>query len=73
MAKVEPRYVVCLRTEGEEDLEIRKLYVVLPDESAAEVGLLRVIDESGEDYLYPVDFFAPVEMSEATARELSAR
>lgn len=64
-------YVVCLRSEGEDDLEVRKLYIVLPDESAAEVGYMRVIDESGEDYLYPAKWFAPVEISEAAARELS--
>jgi hypothetical protein len=38
-------------------LEPRKVYRVLPDEAAAEDGYLRVIDESGEDYLYPQDYF----------------
>jgi hypothetical protein len=38
-------------------LELRKIYQVLPDEKAAKHGLIRIIDESGEDYLYPTDFF----------------
>jgi len=41
-------------------LELRKLYGVIPDDVAAEVGFLRIVDESGEDYLYPADRFAPV-------------
>lgn len=63
-------FVVCLRNEGAEDLDVRKVYAVLPDEDAASKGFLRVIDESGEDYLYPAKFFAFVEVSEDTAREL---
>jgi hypothetical protein len=66
-------FVVCLRNDGAEDLEPRKLYAVVRDEAAAGEGLLRVIDESGEDYLYPAEFFAPVEVSDATARELRPR
>jgi hypothetical protein len=46
-------------------LEIRKIYEILPDEKAAKHGLVRVIDESGEDYLYPKDFFVPIELPEA--------
>ena len=42
-------------------LELRKLYRVIEDEFAAEHGLIRVIDESGEDYLYPDDFFVRTE------------
>ena len=64
-------FVVCLRNDGEDDLELRKLYVSLPDDTAAEAGLRRIIDESGEGYLYPADWFAPVEVSEETARTLS--
>ena len=48
-----------------EDLELRKLYRVLPDKSAAADGYIRVIDESGEDYLYPEDFFWPIELPKA--------
>jgi hypothetical protein len=42
---------------GSDDLDLGKTYRVLPDESAAGEGYLRVIDESGEDYLYPAEYF----------------
>jgi len=61
MSKPRRRYVVCIHTEGAEDLELRKLYQVREDETAERRGHLRVVDESGEDYLYPKEFFAPVE------------
>ena len=48
------RFVVCLNNEGYEvSLEARKIYWVIPDKLGEEHGLVRVIDESGEDYLYP--------------------
>jgi hypothetical protein len=66
-----PRFVVCLRNDGyPEALELRKLYRVLPDAQAAKVGHVRVIDESGEDYLYPKSFFAAVRVSEPIKRAL---
>jgi hypothetical protein len=51
------RFVICIQTDDYEDLEIRKIYRVLPDEAAAIDGLLRIVDESGEDYLYPARLF----------------
>lgn len=72
MKTVTPRYVVCLRNEGADDLEVRKLYRVVEDEVASERGYLRVVDESGEDYVYPTAFFAPVEVPEDVARDLAA-
>jgi hypothetical protein len=67
------RYVVCLQNDGyPEALELRKLYRVLPDPQADKVGHLRVIDESGEDYLYPKSFFATVRVSEPIKRALAA-
>ena len=71
MSKPRRRYVVCIHTEGAEDLELRKLYQVREDETAERRGHLRVVDESGEDYLYPKEFFAPVEVSEDTDRALA--
>lgn len=61
---------MCVETDGTEDLEVRKLYQVLPDRKAAREGLARVIDESGEDYLYPARLFVPVKLSAAAARRL---
>lgn len=66
--KTKTQFVMCIRNEGCEDLELRKIYRVLPDESAAKVGYLRVIDESGEDYLYPEDCFVPVELPQAARK-----
>lgn len=53
-----PRFVVCVNNEGyPASLEPRKIYQILPDSAAATKHYLRVIDESGEDYLYPEDYF----------------
>src|SRR3990170_275997 len=51
------RFAICLKNKGSEDLVVRKVYQVLPDEKAEKQGLLRIIDESGEDYLYPAGYF----------------
>jgi hypothetical protein len=57
------KFVVCIRnTDYTASLELYKIYQVLPDEDATEDGDLRIIDESGEDYLYPADFFIPIEV-----------
>jgi hypothetical protein len=64
MGKLAAQLAVCLENEGyEASLETRKLYVVLPDEDAAKHRLVRIIDESGEDYLYPAKFFSSIELS----------
>jgi molybdopterin-guanine dinucleotide biosynthesis protein A len=52
-------------------LELHKVYRVLPDREADRHGDLRVIDESGEDYLYPADFFVPVDLPRSTVRALN--
>jgi len=56
------RYAICIRSESAEDLEVRKVYHILPDETALERGHLRVVDEFGEDYLYPAEWFIAVEV-----------
>ncbi len=62
-------FVACVRNDGyEASLEIGKVYVALRDRQAAKYGRIRVIDESDEDYLFPVEYFLPVELSK-TARE----
>lgn len=66
-----PQFVLCVRNEGCDDLEFRKVYQVLPDASAAKEGYVRVIDESGEDYLYPADCFLPIALPDAVAEELA--
>lgn len=65
------RFAICLRNDGyPAALEPRKLYRVLSDPEAAAMGLVRVIDESGEDYLYPADFFANVDLPDAVEQAL---
>ena len=61
----ESQFVVCVKTEDCEDLEVRKIYRVLPDASAAKDNYIRIVDESGEDYLYPASYFYPVELPKA--------
>lgn len=54
--------VVCVRNSGyPTSLELQRSYKVLKDPAAEERGFLRVVDESGEDYLYPADFFVSME------------
>jgi len=65
------RFVVCLRNEGyEASLERNKLYVVLSDSDAEREGDVRVVDESGEDYLYPADWFVTLEVPKAVQESL---
>ncbi len=67
------RFVVCLENEGYEvALERRKIYRVLPDADAAKHRQIRVIDESGDDYLYPQRVFAPIELPQAVRRAVLA-
>ena len=67
--KNEIKFAVCI-TDSEPDLELRKIYKVLPDEAAAKDQHLRIIDESGEDYLYPASFFVFVEVPKPAERDL---
>jgi hypothetical protein len=67
--KLRSRFVLCIRNEGADDLEPRKVYQVLSDRSAAREGYARVIDESGEDYLYPAEYFVPVKLPVAISRK----
>lgn len=63
------RFAICIRNDNyPASLELRKVYPVLPDAEAASHHMLRVIDESGEDYLYPDEFFVLVDLPEAVRR-----
>jgi hypothetical protein len=67
------QFVVCLKNSGyEASLERRKIYRVLPDADAAKHRQIRVVDESGEDYLYPKEFFAPIELPQPIRRAIAA-
>ena len=64
--RIARRFAVCVRNEGyEAALERNKIYLILPDADAAKVGDVRVVDESGEDYLYPATWFMAVELPKA--------
>jgi hypothetical protein len=61
-----PKFVICLENTGyPASLEIRKIYQVVSDADAAKSGFLRVIDESGEDYLYPESFFIDAHLTKS--------
>ena len=69
MTESDPRFVLCVRNEGyPASLEVRKVYQAVPDATAAERRYVRVIDESGEDYLYPEEFFVPIDLPQAAAQ-----
>ena len=58
-----PSFVVCIKNpEYPASLELHKIYRVVPDQAAAREGDVRVVDESGEDYLYPAAWFAQVQL-----------
>jgi hypothetical protein len=70
--KTSPQFVVCLKNDGyEASLEPRKIYQVIPDKEAESHKMLRIIDESEEDYLFPASFFASISLPQALAKELA--
>jgi hypothetical protein len=72
MTSKQSEFAICITNEAYEDLEVWKVYRVLPDPKAAEVACLRVIDESGEDYLYPINRFVQVIFPEDVRERLLA-
>lgn len=65
-------YVICINNEGYEvSLERRKIYEVVSDASAQEHSQIRVIDESGEDYVYPSNFFVSIDLPKAIEDQLT--
>ena len=69
----EHQFAICIENEGyPASLELWKVYRVLTDEKAAKHQLIRVIDESGEDYLYPESWFAPIKLLQAVEKAMLA-
>jgi hypothetical protein len=65
------RFVICTKNEDyKTSLEVRKIYLTLPDKKASRLNLVRIVDESGEDYLYPGDFFIPIDLPQTTEEAL---
>jgi hypothetical protein len=74
MSETTNTYVVCIENSGyPASLERRKIYVKIPDKKAEKDGFVRVVDESGDDYLFPARFFAAIEVSDAIERALELR
>ena len=66
------QFVVCIRNNDyEASLEPRKIYQVLPDKEAESHKMLRVIDESGEDHLFPASLFSPISLPQTLIEELA--
>ncbi len=65
------QFVVCVKNRGHRaSLMVRRIYEVVPDAEAAARGLCRVIDESGEDYLYPSSYFVAIELPRTLQRAI---
>jgi hypothetical protein len=68
---IQPRFALCINNSGyPDDLKVRTVYQVLPDESAAKSNYIRVVDETGEDYLYPATKFVFIDLPPEAAKAL---
>ena len=66
------QFVVCVKNRGyRASLVVRRIYELVPDAEASKRGLSRVIDESGEDYLYPSSFFVAIELPRPVQRAIA--
>jgi hypothetical protein len=65
-------FAVCVDDEGVEDISCGMVYRMLPDEKAAGEGFVRIVDDSGEDYLYPRNRFVPIDVPDQDSDRLSA-
>ena len=65
-------FSLCVEDGGSEDLQSRKIYRVLADRNAEREGFIRIVDESGEDYLYPTESFVPIRLPAAILRRLGS-
>ena len=66
------QFVICIENDDADDLLVGKVYKTIMDSTAQKENYLRVIDNSGEDYLYPARFFVPITVSRQDAEKLSA-
>lgn len=71
--KKQQKFALCVRNDDCEGLELRKVYPVLPDKRAEKEGYVRVMDESGEDYLYPESYFVFVRLPRKAQEAVTAR
>lgn len=66
------KYVICVKNQEADDLQLRKIYEVLPDELAPDDETIRIVDDSGEDYLYPADYFVAVNLPRTVEKAVFA-
>ena len=67
--KGNPQFAVCISNKGcAASLEVRKIYRLIPDKAGAKHGLVRVVDEMGEDYLFPEEYFVSLTLPQAAER-----
>jgi len=67
--KAETQFVVCVKNKGySASLELHKLYQAISDNTTSKLHQLRIVDESGEDYLYPKDYFVTVQLPQAVEK-----
>ncbi len=66
---INPKYVICIKNKNyETSLELKKVYRLVRDSEASTHGRVRVVDESGEDYLYPASYFAPINIPQVAKK-----
>ncbi len=71
LTRAASRFLICVENKGYRVcLEMRKIYIALPDAAAFKYGQVRVIDESGEDYLYPKSLFLPITVPAALRKAI---
>jgi len=71
-ANTKTQFVVCISNKDyPASLEVRKIYQVVLDSDAGQHQMIRVVDESGEDYLYPLNYFIPIELPKAVEEAFS--
>jgi hypothetical protein len=68
--KTTPQFAICIHSDDPDLLTPRMIYQVFPDERAARSNYIRVIDNEGEDYLYPAEYFLLVDFPPAVERAL---
>ncbi len=68
-SELEKQFAICINNQDyPASLELRKIYQVLPDERAAQHQMIRVVDESEEDYFYPASYFVPIDIPAAAQK-----
>ena len=70
--KIVAKFALCIKNKGSDDLVVRKVYRILPDATAEKENYFRVIDESGDDYLYPASYFVALDLPEIAQKALTS-